>query len=222
MFETLETGSDRNPLQPSPDWAALSQVKASGHKDGAKTSAERDVPNGATGTTNRKGRWAFRRLRSMVRSNRERGKDAQEPVQAGRSGRKKVSGVIRDKGLQQKRKGKVYDRVVPPAMFGLEALALIRRQEAELKMIRLDPLQERGGTAATSVGPSRWRSRREAKGKTREEIRGRGEEAKDRERWRRMMIPSRKIKDRKNKLPASMKFTMVDVKQCRIVLKNEP
>ena len=47
----------------------------------------------------------------------------------------KVSGVICDRRVSAKVKGKVYRTVVRPAMmYGLEMLAIGRRQEAELEV----------------------------------------------------------------------------------------
>ena len=55
---------------------------------------------------------------------------------------KKVSGVLRDRKLSAKVKGKMYKSVVRPAMlYGMETVALMKRQVgkmevAELKMVR--------------------------------------------------------------------------------------
>ena len=49
-----------------------------------------------------------------------------------------MSGVICDKRVAAKVKGKVYKRVVRPIMFfGLDAVALTKRQEAELDVAEL-------------------------------------------------------------------------------------
>ena len=63
-------------------------------------------------------------------------------VQAGWSGWRRVSGVICDRRVSARVKGKVYKMVVRPAMlYGLEAVALTKRQEAELEVAELKMLR---------------------------------------------------------------------------------
>ena len=63
-------------------------------------------------------------------------------VQAGWNGWRKASGVICDKRLPTRVKGKVYSSVVRPAMvYGLETVAVTKKQVkemevAEIKMLR--------------------------------------------------------------------------------------
>ena len=58
------------------------------------------------------------------------GKEGKKQVQAVWSGWRKVSGVICDTGVAAKMKGKVYKRVVGPAMLlVLEMLALIKDKQ---------------------------------------------------------------------------------------------
>ncbi|KAK3531629.1 hypothetical protein QTP70_025816, partial [Hemibagrus guttatus] len=85
----------------------------------------------------------FKYLGSTVQSNGECGKEVKKRVQAGWNGWRKVSGVLCDRKISARIKGKVYKIVVRPAMlYGLETVSLRKRQEselevAELKMLRL-------------------------------------------------------------------------------------
>ncbi|KAF7666398.1 hypothetical protein LDENG_00012110 [Lucifuga dentata] len=77
----------------------------------------------------------FKYLGSTVQSNGECGKEVKKRVQAGWNGWRKVSGVMCDKRVSARMKGKVYKTVVRPAMlYGLETVALRKRQEAELEV----------------------------------------------------------------------------------------
>ncbi|KAK3556381.1 hypothetical protein QTP70_007999 [Hemibagrus guttatus] len=86
----------------------------------------------------------FKYLGSTVQSNGECGKEVKKQVQAGWNGWRKVSGVLCDRKISARIKGKVYRTVVRPAMlYGLETVSLRKRQEselevAELKMLRSD------------------------------------------------------------------------------------
>ncbi|KAI5109305.1 hypothetical protein C0J45_0702, partial [Silurus meridionalis] len=77
-----------------------------------------------------------------VQSTGECVREVKKRVQAGWSGWRRVSGVICDSRVSARMKGKVYSSVVRPAMmYGLETVALSKRQEAaleeaELKMLR--------------------------------------------------------------------------------------
>ena len=58
-------------------------------------------------------------------------------VQAGWNGQRKVSGVICDKRLPARVKGKVYSSVVRPAMGkGLETMAVTKKQVEEMGSCR--------------------------------------------------------------------------------------
>ncbi|KAK3570391.1 hypothetical protein QTP86_019262 [Hemibagrus guttatus] len=84
----------------------------------------------------------FKYLGSTVQSNGECGKEVKKRVQAGWNGWRKVSGVLCDRKISARIKGKVYRTVVRAAMlYGLETVSLRKRQEsklevAELKMLR--------------------------------------------------------------------------------------
>ncbi|KAK3522726.1 hypothetical protein QTP86_030801 [Hemibagrus guttatus] len=85
----------------------------------------------------------FKYLGSTVQSNGECGKEVKKRVQAGWNGWRKVSGVLCERKISARIKGKVYRTVVRAAMlYGLETVSLRKRQEselevAELKMLRL-------------------------------------------------------------------------------------
>ena len=65
--------------------------------------------------------------------NGECGEEMKKRVQAGWNGWRKTCGVICDRRMPAKTKGKVYKTIVRPAMkYGLETMALTKRQEAEL------------------------------------------------------------------------------------------
>ena len=109
----------------------------------------------------------FKYLGSTVQSNGECGREVKKRVQAGWNGWRRMSGVICDRRVPARVKGKVYKVAVRPAMmYGLETVALTKRQEAEmevaeLKMLRfsLGAQQEwtRSGMS-TSEGQHRWES----------------------------------------------------------------
>ncbi|WP_139267332.1 reverse transcriptase domain-containing protein, partial [Escherichia coli] len=84
----------------------------------------------------------FKYLGSTVQSNGECGKEVKRRVQAGWNGWRKVSGVMCDKRVSARMKGKVDKTVVRPAMLsGLETVALRKRQEAELEVAELKMLR---------------------------------------------------------------------------------
>ncbi|MGL4877156.1 hypothetical protein, partial [Paraclostridium dentum] len=76
------------------------------------------------------------------------GKEVKRRVQAGWNGWRKVSGVLCDKRVSARMKGKVFKTVVRPAMlYSLETVALRKRQEAELEVAELKMLRfSLGGT----------------------------------------------------------------------------
>ncbi|KAK3522431.1 hypothetical protein QTP86_010638 [Hemibagrus guttatus] len=80
----------------------------------------------------------FKYLGSTVQSNGECGKE----VKAGWNGWRKVSGVLCDRRISARIKGKVYRTVVRLAMlYGLETVSLRKRQEAELEVAELKMLR---------------------------------------------------------------------------------
>ncbi|KAK3520002.1 hypothetical protein QTP70_010838 [Hemibagrus guttatus] len=84
----------------------------------------------------------FKYLGSTVQSNGECGKEVKKRVQAGWNGWRKVSGVLCDRKISVRIKGKVYRTVVRPAMlYGLETVSLRKRQESELEVAELKMLR---------------------------------------------------------------------------------
>ncbi|MCJ8736297.1 hypothetical protein PDJAM_G00257340 [Pangasius djambal] len=84
----------------------------------------------------------FKYLGSTVQSNGECGKEVKKRVQAGWNGWRKVSGVLCDRKISARIKGKVYKTVVRAAMrYGLETVALRKRQESELEVAELKMLR---------------------------------------------------------------------------------
>ncbi|KAI5085502.1 hypothetical protein C0J45_2268, partial [Silurus meridionalis] len=85
----------------------------------------------------------FRYLGSTVQSNGECVREVKKRVQAGWSGwRRVIAGGICDRRVSTRMKGKVYRTVVLPAMlYGLETVALSKRQEAELEVAELKMLR---------------------------------------------------------------------------------
>ena len=84
----------------------------------------------------------FKYLGSTVQSNGECGKEVKKRVQAGWTGWRKVSGVLCDRRVPAKLKGKVYKTVVRPAMlYGLKTVALRKGQEAEMEIAELKMLR---------------------------------------------------------------------------------
>ncbi|KAK3557429.1 hypothetical protein QTP70_026629, partial [Hemibagrus guttatus] len=84
----------------------------------------------------------FKYLGSTVQSNGECGKEVKKRVQAGWNGWRKVSGVLCDRKISARIKGKMYRTVVRPAMlYGLETVSLRKRQESELEVAELKMLR---------------------------------------------------------------------------------
>ncbi|KAI5617633.1 hypothetical protein C0J50_22801 [Silurus asotus] len=84
----------------------------------------------------------FKYLGSTVQSNGECVREVKKRVQAGWSGWRRVTGVICDRRVSVRVKGKVYRTVVRPAMlYGLETVALSKRQEVELEVAELKMLR---------------------------------------------------------------------------------
>ncbi|KAK3524491.1 hypothetical protein QTP70_029270 [Hemibagrus guttatus] len=83
----------------------------------------------------------FKYLGSTVQSNGECAKEVKKRVQAGWNGWRKVSGVLCDRKISARIKGKVYRTVVRPAMlYGLEIVSLRKRQESELEQLKHEVL----------------------------------------------------------------------------------
>ncbi|KAK3540940.1 hypothetical protein QTP86_006406 [Hemibagrus guttatus] len=84
----------------------------------------------------------FKYLGSTVQSNGEYEKEVKKQVQAGWNGWRKVSGVLCDRKISARIKGKVYRTVVRAAMlYGLETVSLRKRQESELEVAELKMLR---------------------------------------------------------------------------------
>ena len=84
----------------------------------------------------------FKYLGSTVQSNGECGREVKKRVQAGWNGWRRMSGVICDRRVPARVKGKVYKVAVRPAMlYGLETVALAKRQEAEMEVAELNMLR---------------------------------------------------------------------------------
>ncbi|KAK3507887.1 hypothetical protein QTP70_002436 [Hemibagrus guttatus] len=102
----------------------------------------------------------FKYLGSTVQSNGECGKEVKKRVQAGWNGWRKVSGVLCDRKISARIKGKVYRTVVRLAMlYGLETVSLRKRQESELEVAELKmlstnfiPDRSRPGLTTTAIG----------------------------------------------------------------------
>ena len=79
---------------------------------------------------------------STVQSNGECGREVKKRVQAGWNGWRRMSGVICDRRVSARVKGKVYRVAVRQAMlYGLETVAQTKRQEAEMKVAELKMLR---------------------------------------------------------------------------------
>ncbi|KAK3543423.1 hypothetical protein QTP70_020909 [Hemibagrus guttatus] len=95
----------------------------------------------------------FKFLGSTVQSNGECGKEVKKRVQAGWNGWRKVWGVLCDRKISARIKGKVYRTVVRAAMlYGLETVSLRKRQESELEVAELKML--RFSLGVTGLGMS--------------------------------------------------------------------
>ena len=84
----------------------------------------------------------FKYLGSTLQESGVCEREVKKRVQARWNGWRRVSGVICDRRLPARVKGKVYSSVVRPAMvYGLETVAVTKKQEeemevAEMKMLR--------------------------------------------------------------------------------------
>ena len=80
----------------------------------------------------------FKYLGLTVQSNGECGREVKKRVQAGWNGWRRMSGVICDRRVPARVKGKVYRVAVRPAMlYGLETVALTKKKEAEMEVAEL-------------------------------------------------------------------------------------
>ncbi|KAL7841080.1 hypothetical protein SRHO_G00247710 [Serrasalmus rhombeus] len=87
-------------------------------------------------------RWRFALERRGMKSNGQCKKEVKKRVQAGWSGWRRVSGLMCDRRIVARVKGKIYKTVVRPAMmYGLETVALSKRQEAELEVAEMKMLR---------------------------------------------------------------------------------
>ena len=79
---------------------------------------------------------------STVQSNGECGREVKKRVQAGWNGWRRMSGVICDRRVPARVKGKVYRVALRRAMLcELETVALTKRQEAEMEVAELKMLR---------------------------------------------------------------------------------
>ena len=108
----------------------------------------------------------FKYLGSTVQSNGECGGEVKKRVQAGWNGWRRMAGVICDRRVPARVKGKVYKVAVRPAMlYGLATVPLTKRQEAEMEVAELKMLRFSLGVTrmdkirkSTSEGQHRWES----------------------------------------------------------------
>ncbi|XP_063588601.1 uncharacterized protein LOC134765750 [Penaeus indicus] len=84
----------------------------------------------------------FKYLRSTVQEDAGSNREVQERIQAGWNDWRKVTGIVCDRRVAEKVKGKIHNVMVRPAMlYGLAATSLTKAQErkleeAEIKMLR--------------------------------------------------------------------------------------
>ena len=84
----------------------------------------------------------FKYLGTTIQSSGGCSKEVKKRIQAGWNSWRSVTGVICDRKVSAKMKGKIYKTVVRPAMmYGLETVALTKRQEAELEVAELRMLR---------------------------------------------------------------------------------
>ncbi|XP_065645289.1 uncharacterized protein LOC136075780 [Hydra vulgaris] len=84
----------------------------------------------------------FTYLGSRVQSNGGSEREVKKRMQAGLCGWHKESGVICDRRVSARMKGKIYRTVVRPAMlYGLETVALTKRQVREMEMSEMKMLR---------------------------------------------------------------------------------
>ena len=84
----------------------------------------------------------FKYLGSTVQESGGCEREVKKRVQAGWNGWRRVSGVICDKSLPARVKGKVYSSVTRPAMvYGLETVAVTKKQVEEMEVAKMKMLR---------------------------------------------------------------------------------
>ena len=84
----------------------------------------------------------FKYLGSMVQSNGDSNSEVKKRIQAGWQNWRRASGILCDKRVPAKVKGKIYRTVVRPAiLYGLETVGLRKRQASELEVAELRMLR---------------------------------------------------------------------------------
>ena len=84
----------------------------------------------------------FKYLGSTLQSNGECGREVKKRLQAGWNGWRRMSGVICDRRVPARVKGKVYKVAVRPAMlYWMETVAQTKRQDAEMEVAELKMLR---------------------------------------------------------------------------------
>ena len=84
----------------------------------------------------------FKYLGSTIQSNGECGREIKRRIQVGWHSWRKMSGLLCDRRVSARLKGKIHRTVVRPAMmYGLETVALTKRQEAELEVAEMKMLR---------------------------------------------------------------------------------
>ena len=84
----------------------------------------------------------FKYLGSTVQESGDFEREVKKRVQAGWNGWRRVSGVICNRRLPARVKGKVYSLVVRPAMvYGLETVAITKKQVEEMEVTEMKMLR---------------------------------------------------------------------------------
>ena len=84
----------------------------------------------------------FKYLGSTVQESGSCEREVKKRVQEGWNGWRKISGVICDRRLPARVKGKVYNSVIRPAMvYGLETVAVTKKQVEEMKVAEMKMLR---------------------------------------------------------------------------------
>ena len=97
----------------------------------------------------------FKYLGSTVQNNGDCDKEIKKRVQAGWNGWRKVTGVMCDKKLSARVKGKIYKTAVRPALlYGLETIATTKNQEAKLEVAELRMLRWSLGVTRMDMIPN--------------------------------------------------------------------
>ena len=80
----------------------------------------------------------FKYLRSTVQESGSCEREVKKKVQAGWNGWRKISGVICDRRLSARLKGKVYSSVVRSAMvYGLDTVAVTKKHVKEMEVVKM-------------------------------------------------------------------------------------